>query len=79
MKGERPLARGHMDVTTRVIVRPGKDDIIDRVLIDAVVSIAEARFTETPVQRKVNEFSARASGHAEGAGLRRGFLPWPRP
>ena len=67
MKGERPLARGHMDVTTRVIVRPGKDDIIDRVLIDAVVSIAEARFTATPVQRKVNEFSARASGDAEGA------------
>ena len=67
MKGERPLMRGRLDVTTRVVVAPGKDDVVDRLLIDANVTIAEARFSDPKVQRKVNEFSARAEGDAETA------------
>lgn len=67
MKGATPAMRGEVAMDTRVFIPAGKGDVVRKIQIDAKVSIAQARFTENRVQRKLNEFSARASGEAERA------------
>ena len=65
VRGNPPLMTGGVDVTTTLVIPPGRGDVIERMRLDAKVGIVSARFTAPAVQEKVNEFSARARKEAD--------------
>lgn len=62
VKGNPAFLEGAVDLDTTVVVPPGDRDVIDKLRIDATVRIARAHFTTPTVQRRIDEFSARAQG-----------------
>jgi hypothetical protein len=62
VKGTRPGMTGRLTVRTRLVLPPGKTDVIRRMRLDGTFAVEEARFTAQTVQAKVDEFSTKARG-----------------
>ena len=61
---------GAIRLNTRFVIPPGKRDIVDKLQLDGRFSIANGRFTDADVQKKINELSKRASARTDEPAVR---------
>jgi len=66
VKADKPPLTGRVDVTTTVLLPTGSQDVIDRLNLDGRFNLAQARFTNVDLQRRIAALSQRARGN-EGA------------
>ena len=68
VKGPRPALAGTLDVKTKLLFPPGKEDAIEKLELDGSFTIASARFTSRGLQAKMNELSQKARGEGDSDG-----------
>jgi hypothetical protein len=61
VKTATPPMTGAMKMTTKFLLPPGVNDVVERLQLDGQFSIAQARFTNYDVQGKIEELSKRGS------------------
>ena len=64
VKAPKPPMVGGLTLTTKFVLPPGRNDVVDRLRLDGRFSIGTARFTDYNVQGKIDELSKRASDKA---------------
>lgn len=64
VKSQKPPMTGTLQLTTKLIIPPGKIDVVEKLQLDGRFAIRGGRFTDPGVQTKINELSGRASGKA---------------
>ena len=57
-----PPMVGALKLTTKFLLPPGENDVVDRLRLDGQFSIIKARFTNYDVQGKIEELSKRGRG-----------------
>jgi hypothetical protein len=62
VKSEEAPLTGRMDLDTSFLLPAGQQDVVDRLRLDGRFALAEARFTNLDVQKRINELSERARG-----------------
>jgi AsmA-like protein len=63
VKTPKPPMTGTLHLTTKLVLPPGKIDVIDKLQLDGRFAIVKGRFTDPGVQAKISELSRRASGN----------------
>jgi AsmA-like protein len=66
VKSTKPPLTGRVDLTTAFLLPQGEQDVIDRLLLNGRFSLAEARFANVDVQKRLTALSLRARGKEEG-------------
>src|SRR5688572_27716208 len=59
VKADPSPLTGRVDVETSFLLPAGAQDVVDRLRLDGRFSLAEARFTNLDVQKRINELSER--------------------
>jgi hypothetical protein len=71
VKTPKPPMTGTLHLTTKLILPPGKIDVIEKLQLDGRFAILKGSFTDAGVQSKINQLSGLASGRkkqkAEGS------------
>jgi hypothetical protein len=62
IKASRPPMTGDLKLTTKFLLPPGDQDVMDKLNLDGSFHISQARFQGGGVQGKINELSSRARG-----------------
>lgn len=72
VKAAKPPLTGRMELTTTFLLPAGDQDVIDRLRLDGQFRLAQARFSNIDIQRRIESLSQRARGNedpeAGGAG-----------
>jgi hypothetical protein len=67
VKTPKPPMTGGLHLTTKLILPPGKIDVIEKLRLDGRFAIANGRFTDPEIQTKINQLSGLASGKKQAA------------
>lgn len=59
VKADQPPLVGRVDLETSFLLPAGPQDVVDRLRLEGRFSLAEARFTNLDVQKRINELSER--------------------
>jgi AsmA-like protein len=62
VKANNPPLTGRVDATTTFLLPEGKEDVIDRLRLNGRFSIAQARFSNVDVQKRLTALSLKARG-----------------
>lgn len=65
VKTKAPLLTGRVDVATTMVLPAGEADVIDRLRLDGRFRLAQARFTNVDVQKKIATLSLRGQGQED--------------
>jgi hypothetical protein len=65
VKANKPPLTGRMALTTSFLLPAGERDVIDRLALAGQFSLAQARFTNVDVQRRIATLSLRARGQED--------------
>ena len=65
VKGAKAPMTGHMELTTTFLLPAGEKDVIDRLNLNGRFSLAQARFSNIDVQRRIEALSLRARGNED--------------
>ena len=68
VKASRPPLTGRIDLTTRMVLPAGDVDVVDRLQLDGAFQLAQARFTNMNVQRRITTLSRRGRGEEDDEG-----------
>jgi len=68
VKASKPPLVGRVDLTTRMVLPAGAEDVVDRLQLDGAFQLAQARFTNINVQRRITTLSRRGRGEESDAG-----------
>jgi AsmA-like protein len=68
LKSKKPPLTGAAAVTTKLLIPPGKTDVIEKMRLDGEFSLAEARFTNFDIQKQIDKLSKVGRGDVDGAG-----------
>ena len=61
VKTQKPMT-GALKLTTKLVLPPGDQDVVEKLQLDGQFAIAGGSFTNLDVQGKINELSHRGSG-----------------
>jgi AsmA-like C-terminal region len=61
VKAQNPMT-GALKLTTKLVLPPGEQDVVEKLQLDGQFAIGGGRFTNLDVQNKINELSHRGSG-----------------
>jgi len=64
-KADKPPITGRVDATTAFLLPEGKDDVIDRLRLNGRFNIAQARFSNVDLQKRLTALSLKARGKEE--------------
>jgi hypothetical protein len=67
VKTSQPPLVGRVDMETRFLLPAGADDVVDRLRLEGRFNLAEARFTNLDVQKRINELSERGRADDDAA------------
>lgn len=67
VKTPNPPMTGALTLKTRMVIPPGKVDVVQKLLLDGSFTLAMARFTDLDVQKKIEALSERSRGHVSAA------------
>jgi hypothetical protein len=67
VKQNTPPMVGAMRLSTKFLLPPGESDVVDRLRLNGVFSLAGAKFTNREVQAKIVELSRRGRGRPDPA------------
>src|SRR5690606_30862068 len=62
VKADRPPLTGRIDLTTSFVLPQGEADVVDRLQLNGSFRLAQARFTNLNVQRRITTLSRRGRG-----------------
>src|SRR5262245_58411840 len=62
VKASKPPLTGRMALTTTFLLPAGEQDVIDRLTLNGQFNLAQARFSNVDVQRRITSLSQRARG-----------------
>jgi hypothetical protein len=65
IKAKQPVMTGDLKMTTKFLLPPGDDDVMDKLNLDGSFQISRAQFQGGGVQGKINELSSRARGELD--------------
>lgn len=65
VKAKTPLLTGQVDVATKMLLPAGEADVIDRLVLDGRFRLAQARFSNVDVQKKIATLSLRGQGQED--------------
>ena len=65
VKGSSPALAGGLELNTKFVLPPGKEDAITKLQLDGAFEIASAQFSAAALQAKMNELSQKASGDSD--------------
>jgi hypothetical protein len=68
VKSDKPPLVGRVDLTTSFVLPAGSADVIDRLQLDGTFHLAQARFTNVNVQRRITTLSRRGRGEENDEG-----------
>jgi hypothetical protein len=68
VKARQPPLTGRVDVQTKFLLPAGEADVVDRLQLNGRFSLAQARFTNFEIQKKINVLSRRGRGDAQSDG-----------
>ena len=71
VKADRPPLTGQIDLVTHMVLPAGPDDVVDRLQLDGAFQLAQARFTNVNVQRRITTLSRRGRGEESDEGAER--------
>jgi hypothetical protein len=60
--GGRPMVRGNTEFQSRIVIPPGKQQVIDKLMLDGHFHLTSAVFTDPKVSERLRTLSDRASG-----------------
>ena len=63
VKGDKAPLTGRMEMTTTFLLPAGEADVIDRLNLNGVFRLAQARFSNINIQRRIEALSQRARGN----------------
>jgi hypothetical protein len=62
VREKKPMMTGAIDFRTRMVIPPGKVDILDKLKLQGSFGISAAHFTSSTIQRRIQNLSERARG-----------------
>jgi hypothetical protein len=65
MKDDTPLLRGPAVIKAKLFLPPGKVKVLEKMVMDANVSVDNARWSSPKIREELQSFSRRAEGKAE--------------
>ena len=65
VKGDKAPLTGRMEMTTTFLLPAGEADVIDRLNLDGQFRLAQARFSNINIQRRIEALSQRARGNED--------------
>ena len=68
VKAAKPPLVGRVNLTTRLLLPAGPEDVVDRLQLDGTFELAQARFTNLNVQRQITTLSRRGRGEESNEG-----------
>ena len=68
VKASKPPLVGRVNLTTRMLLPAGPEDVVDRLQLDGKFELAQARFTNLNVQRQITTLSRRGRGEESNEG-----------
>jgi hypothetical protein len=68
VKSNKPPIVGRVDLTTAFVLPQGEADVIDRLQLNGTFRLAQARFTNVNVQRRITTLSRRGRGEETDEG-----------
>ena len=68
VKATKPPLVGRVDLTTRMVLPAGSEDVVERLQLDGAFQLAQARFTNINVQRRITTLSRRGRGEEDDEG-----------
>jgi hypothetical protein len=68
VKGSKPPLLGRIDVTTKFLLPAGKGKVEDRLQLDGRFNLAQARFANVDIQKKITMLSQKGRGQEDGDG-----------
>ena len=71
VKAAQPPLTGQIDLVTHLVLPAGPDDVVDRLQLDGAFQLAQARFTNINVQRRITTLSRRGRGEESDEGAER--------
>ena len=71
VKSAQPPLTGRVDLVTRMVLPAGPDDVVERLQLDGAFQLAQARFTNVDVQRRITTLSRRGRGKETDEGAER--------
>lgn len=63
VKSDKPPLTGTLNLQTKFDLPPGKEDVVERLLLDGKFGIAGAQFSDKNVREKIEGLSRRGQGH----------------
>ena len=60
--GDKPLLTGDVDFRSKIVIPPGKEDMLDKLGLAGQFRLLEARFTSEKVEQRLRTLSDRARG-----------------
>jgi AsmA-like C-terminal region len=66
VKSNKPPLSGRVDLTTAFLLPQGDEDVINRLRLNGRFNLAEARFANVDVQKRLTALSLKARGKEEG-------------
>jgi hypothetical protein len=68
VKAAKPPLTGRVDLKTRMVLPAGAEDVVDRLQLDGSFQLAQAKFTNLNVQRRITTLSRRGRGEESDEG-----------
>jgi hypothetical protein len=68
VKAAKPPLVGRVNLTTHMLLPAGPEDVVDRLQLDGRFELAQARFTNMNVQRRITTLSRRGRGEESDEG-----------
>ena len=64
-KSTKPMMSGSVNLKTKMILPPGKVKVLDKIILDGVFEVTDAKFASSDVRDKLASFSRRAQGQPD--------------
>ena len=68
VKSPKPILTGNIDLKTKMLLPAGEASVIEKLHLDGAFSLAQAKFTNVDVQKKITMLSQRGRGDETGDG-----------
>jgi hypothetical protein len=65
VKSKTPPMLGQLGLTTRMVLPPGKTEVIERLALEGSFSVRSGRFSSPAVQRRIGDLSRRGRGEPQ--------------
>jgi AsmA-like C-terminal region len=67
MDSEQPILTGPAKITAKLVLPPGKEKVLDKMILDGQIGVDDARWSSPEVRESLKDLSRRAEGNPKDA------------